>query len=208
MKHANSARFTALTQAERTHLPEIHYFLAYLIDVHLSRLGMLSALGSSMMQTQHKCSGHIDLPELLSRDYQRLEKVFEDITVAFRANAHEEVHRLWREFDNGLRAHLDLEENFILPEFSKFDPVSAQELAREHIQIRTTLNEFAISLEHNFSRCEAVFNFVELLKTHAKREDALMYQWAQGNLREQAKSTIRNRVLLALSKLISKPSLN
>jgi len=131
-----------------------------------------------------------------------LERLFEEVDIAFRADAHEEVHRLWREFDKGLRAHLDLEEQFILPEFMKFDPDNARTLAHEHDQIRSQLNEFAISIDLHLARSEAVSNFIELLRNHAKREDALMYRWAQENLHEQAKTTIRSRALTALGKLI------
>ncbi|HEX6240738.1 MAG TPA: hypothetical protein VFZ61_07590, partial [Polyangiales bacterium] len=50
-----------------------------------------------------------DLRQLLSRDHERLDRLFRDLLCAFEADARQDVARLWNEFDGDLRLHLRLE---------------------------------------------------------------------------------------------------
>lgn len=143
-----------------------------------------------------------DLQTLLRHDHDRLDKLFEDLVAAFRADARDEAAQLWTAFDAGLLAHFDLEEKRVLPEFTKAYPVEAAALAREHTEIRALLDELGIGVDLHLTRADSVAHFVEVLKKHAKREDALMYRWARANLVEGDQATIRTQLLSFVRKLV------
>lgn len=157
-----------------------------------------------MMHTQEQCtSGQAsDLRTLLAQDHARLEQLFDRLLAAFRADDRDEVATLWSAFDVGLEAHMELEEERILPEFAKVDSLEAAALAREHVAIRNLLNELGIGVDLHSTKAEAVERFIFRLREHAKREDALMYRWACANLQDAVQTSIRTRLLATLRGLV------
>jgi hemerythrin-like domain-containing protein len=132
---------------------------------------------------------------LLSRDHARLDALFEQLTAAFDAHGSSDPPQLWRVFESGLMAHLALEERYILPEFQRQAPAEAAVLMREHAQIRKQLSQLGIAIDLHLTRAEIVAEFIRLLRSHAAREDALMYSWAHrhigGNLRSSLRAQLR-----------------
>jgi hemerythrin-like domain-containing protein len=141
-----------------------------------------------------------DLRDLLNREHHQIEVLFEELIAACRADASDEVRRLWDAFDGALQSHFDLEEQHIFPEVSRVDPKEVAALVREHGQLRAKLLELGIGVDLHLIRTEAVVDFIAALKAHARREDALMYRWAQANLPEDAQARIRARTLGTSSK--------
>lgn len=126
-----------------------------------------------------------DLRGMLHEDHEHLDKLFADLVAAFQADAREDAARLWNDFDAGLRKHLLLEEQSILPEFGKFNPAEAAALLGEHERIRQQLLELGVGVDLHLTRDYQVAEFVRALRAHAAREDAVMYQWAQRELRDE-----------------------
>jgi hemerythrin-like domain-containing protein len=148
-----------------------------------------------MEQTADKPSEHADssdLRRMLSADHERLECLFADLIAAFEADAREDVARLWSAFDVGLRTHLQLEEQHIFPEFGKEHAPEVAALLRDHEHIRAQLLELGVGVDLHVTNDERVERFIERLRIHAAREDALMYQWAARELRPEASSNIRD----------------
>jgi hypothetical protein len=80
------------------------------------------------------------------------------------------------------------------------DPNEAAALSREHVEIRTSLDELGIWADLHCTTADAVERLSRALEDHAKREDALMYRWARTNLRNDI-PPFRARWLGAVGKL-------
>ena len=128
------------------------------------------------------------LRQRLARDHERLDQLFEELRAAFDADARHDAARLWGELDQGLGAHMDFEERHILPVFRAVDRREADELLREHELIRRRLIELGVGVDLHLLRVEVVVDFIALLRAHARREDALLYRWAEKELPESAQS--------------------
>jgi hemerythrin-like domain-containing protein len=116
------------------------------------------------------------------------------VLCVFEADARNEVARLWTDFERGLLAHFELEEQCILPELAKEDAVEASELTREHARLRAKLGELGVGADLHLTRDEAVADFIARLRAHAAREDALMYRFAQTSLPEKTRAALRARL--------------
>jgi Hemerythrin HHE cation binding domain len=125
-----------------------------------------------------------DLGQLLSRDHTRLDRLFQDLLDAFAADARMDVAKLWNEFDRDLRAHLQLEEEHLLPKFLEFNAPEALALTREHQSIRDRLLQLGVGVDLHLTRHAQVADFINELRAHAKREEALMYRWSNQNVRD------------------------
>jgi len=132
-----------------------------------------------MNATQSEPSHRASLRGMLSQDHQRLERLFVDLLAAFNADAREDTARLWDEFDSGLTTHMAFEERLLLPVFGAANPGEARALLAEHEQIRRTLSELGVGLDLHLTRAEVVSDFIARLRSHARREDELMYRWAE-----------------------------
>jgi hemerythrin-like domain-containing protein len=144
-----------------------------------------------------------DLQSLLIEDHLRLERLFEELLQAFQAGDRDGAAALWSTFDRGLEAHMEIEEELILPALFAENPAEVEALLQEHVQIRTTLIELGVGVDLHCTRADAVERLVRELKAHAKREDALLYRWARVNLGEHVQLSIRARLLGTLRKLMA-----
>jgi hypothetical protein len=128
------------------------------------------------------------LRQRLAGDHERLDQLFEALRAAFDADAPQDAARLWGELDRGLGAHMDFEERHVLPAFRAVDQREADDLLREHELIRRRLIEFGVGVDLHLLRVEVVADFIALLRAHARREDALLYRWAERELPAAAQS--------------------
>jgi len=128
----------------------------------------------------------------MTSDHDRLAGVYDRLLDALEANA-PDVRTLWTELDHGLLAHLEAEERFVLPAFAKVDRDEAVALLREHGKIREQLLELGIAVDLHFIRLEQSRAFIDALRSHAAREDRLLYRWADERLdRALAEATRRH----------------
>jgi hemerythrin-like domain-containing protein len=152
-----------------------------------------------MDDVEHGMKGHAGVRQLLTEDHERLDRLFEDLLTALGADAREDAARLWAELDAGLSRHMQLEEELVFPALREHDAREAAELLGEHGQIRCQLSELGVGLDLHQTRVEAVREFVELLREHARREDALAYRWAERELPEPVRHTLRDRIVELLA---------
>jgi hemerythrin-like domain-containing protein len=138
--------------------------------------------------------GRASLRWVLTRDHERLERLFEELCAAFDADARADAAVLWTEFDAALRVHMDLEERFILPAFSATEPHEAAALLDEHERIRAQLDELGVGVDLHLLRAEVVSEFTAALRRHAERENALMYRWADHALPSWQRDAVSERV--------------
>ena len=137
-----------------------------------------------LMETlpSHRSTPPDDLRQLFTHDHERLDRLFRDLLAAFEADARVEAGKLWNEFDTDLRAHMQLEEELLLPRFAEAHGAEALALIREHEQSREKLLQLGVGVDLHVTRFGQVEDFVRLLRAHAKREEELMYRWAARRL--------------------------
>ncbi len=133
------------------------------------------------------------LRQQLVAEHERFDRSFDELLAAFRANAQDDVRRLWNELDAGLSGHMDFEERAILPPFRLLHLREAEALLAEHERIRSLLTELGMGIDLHMIRAEVANDFVELLRSHARREDALMYHWVEQDLAEAARQVAEGR---------------
>lgn len=85
----------------------------------------------------------------------------------------------WDAFASSLRARMLEEEQRIIPAFQHADPEEADELRNEHARIRELLDEIGAHVVRHGVHAERVRRLEALLASHATREEASLYPWAE-----------------------------
>jgi hemerythrin-like domain-containing protein len=132
--------------------------------------------------------------ELLSQDHVRIERLFTELLGAFATGDREAIASEWTRFDEALRAHLDAEEMHILPLFRAVDVDEAARIAEDHAYFRGKLGELAVCVDLHVVSLPMATEFVDRLRAHAAREDALMYRWADTHLEHPASTSIGEKL--------------
>jgi hemerythrin-like domain-containing protein len=117
-----------------------------------------------------------ELRPLLTQDHARLDLLLEQLTAA---EACVDLASLWMEFESGLKRHMQLEESNLFPGLQQLAPAEAAVLVREHAEIRSQLSRLHVAVELRLATGELAEEFGRLLRSHASREDALIYRWAE-----------------------------
>jgi hemerythrin len=134
------------------------------------------------------------LHDLMTRDHVQLEKLFEAVLEAFHADAREDLGRLWTALDHRLAAHFDAEERWALPAFARVDGREAAALRAEHAVIRRRLLELGVGVDLHAIHERVAQSFIDALRSHARREDALLYRWLDAQLDPEAAARLRDQV--------------
>ena len=119
---------------------------------------------------------------ILSGDHQRLEALFDTLVEESARDEPLELRDAWRTFERQLLAHFDAEEVHVLPVFGRSDPTAAREILAEHARLRGRLVELAIDLDLHCLKSDTVSALVGELRSHAAREELLLYPWAARQL--------------------------
>ncbi len=141
-----------------------------------------------------KAASALELGEALKADHVTMETEFHRALCAVQDGDPEYVRRAWLTMDADLQAHLEAEEEFILPGFEKCFPHEAARIRREHGDIRKALEQLGIELDLHTLRCETAAEFISSLRAHAQHEDELFYNWAQSQLPEAEKRSVLSRL--------------
>jgi hemerythrin-like domain-containing protein len=115
----------------------------------------------------------------LEQHHRELDARFERLVERASAGDPAELRAEWTAFERELLRHLELEEAEILPAFAAHDAAEARAILAEHAEIRAALLDMGLNLDLHLLRAEAIEAFVQRLRTHARREDAALYAWAE-----------------------------
>jgi Hemerythrin HHE cation binding domain len=118
---------------------------------------------------------------LLPRHHERLESLLEDLKVLSHGDDSRALCLCWAAFDRELGDHLRAEEEHLLPEFAHEHPLEARGLLIEHAEIRGLVAELGVTVELHLLRADVADRLIELLRAHARREDAMLYPWAMNH---------------------------
>jgi len=135
--------------------------------------------------------------EILRCDHARLDALFEELLDEFADGHQGEIRSTWTGFDRSLLLHFDTEERFILPRFERVNPEETAALRAEHAGIRKLLAELGVGVDLHLVRLELAREFIDLLRAHARREEALLYGWAARELEATARAAIARKLLPA-----------
>jgi hemerythrin len=119
-----------------------------------------------------------DLRQAMMADHTEIATMFDDLVLAFRSGNRDEAAAMFRELERRLEDHLATEDELLLPSLRHADPAEAAALADEHRRIRARLLELGVGVDLHLTRATWVEQFVDLLRSHARREDELLYRWA------------------------------
>jgi hemerythrin-like domain-containing protein len=119
------------------------------------------------------------LRDFLLGDHARLDELFSELLDEFREGDRDEVRSMWARFEEGLLGHFTAEERYLLPLYDKAEPGEAERLLSEHASFRRTLEELGVGVDLGVVNVDVAKAFVDRLRGHARREDHLLYRWAE-----------------------------
>ena len=114
----------------------------------------------------------------LRADHDELEALARGLIRAIVEGDRDDVAAVITVMQTRVREHLDGEERSLLAGYARYAPEDAQELLREHAQIRQVLAEFDVGVDLHLVRADAIKAFLVALQAHAARENAGLYCWA------------------------------
>jgi hypothetical protein len=115
------------------------------------------------------------------QSHRNLEQQYSQLLEALAVNA-PDVRELWNKLERGLFAHMEAEERFVLPAFARGNLDEAVAFLRDHGRIREHFLELGIAIDLHVFRYERSADLVGLLRSHGRREDELLYRWADKQL--------------------------
>ncbi len=126
----------------------------------------------------------------LLADHLELERRIEEVANAVEGADFPTIDDAWSELERVALAHLDAEEEVLLPRFVHADPEAAAVLLAEHRRIRAGLLNIGVAEQLHMIRKESVDELLDLMRAHREREEESLYAWAEdadeGTLIDQA----------------------
>jgi len=114
--------------------------------------------------------------QLLLSDHQRLDALFQRLLDDVRCGDWTVCQATWNGFERQLLGHLETEEQYLLPIFEREYPNETAALEQQHQSIRSLLADLGVRIELHALREQHVRHFIDFLKTHAAREEMLLYR--------------------------------
>jgi hypothetical protein len=128
--------------------------------------------------------------QLLRREHARLEEIGDRLLRAYDDSDWDDVRVQWDAFEPALRAHLELEETKVFPEFRRVDPTEVARLRTEHAELRELLGGLGVRIDlHSVSR-DAVAVLLAQVRAHGTREEKL-YTWMDQGMTLGALGTVK-----------------
>lgn len=116
--------------------------------------------------------------ERLLADHHHFDALFSRLLADMHAGEWRTCQGTWSRFERELLEHMAAEEALVLPAFELVNPAETARLREEHATVRRLLADLGVRLELHAVKEEHVQRLVESLRSHAAREDALLYRWA------------------------------
>jgi hypothetical protein len=114
----------------------------------------------------------------LLTDHEALDVLFDVLLNDIHGGDSRVCQTSWGRFEQALLNHIDAEEVDLLPSFDRVDPAETAALRQEHAALRHLLAEMGVRIELHAVTEENAKRLIVALRTHAAREEALLYKWA------------------------------
>lgn len=138
--------------------------------------------------------GMNDVQSRLDQDHRELSQLLWRLSQDARDPSGLELQATWRELEQRLLAHLDAEEQYLLPLVEASHPFQSECTRREHDEIRRLVAELGVAVELHTVREPAISDLVRTLDEHAEREDRTLYRFAG----DKASVAVQHRIAVAL----------
>jgi len=123
-------------------------------------------------------------------DHQELEDELGRVVEALEAAGHAQAQELWIPFEARTRAHLDTEDNHLLPALFRWRRREARAIVEEHKHIRGRLVQLAKAIAAKKAKLSEIQRLFDELRAHARNEERRMYAWADESLNLPAKEAL------------------
>lgn len=131
----------------------------------------------------------------LTNQHAALDEMLEELTRAASQVDPQPLQEAWAGFEAGLLRHLEFEETFLFPVVRDAHPEEVHALLADHDRIRDVVGDLGVCCDLHTVRKQAVERLVKMLRSHAEREDAIVYRWVD----EQAPIETRRHLLRLLA---------
>ncbi len=115
----------------------------------------------------------------MHEDHRRLESLFEDLIERMRGGDWTACDASWAELERHYVAHLDKEEQHLIPWFERDDAFEAAAILDDHRHLREQLAELGLRLELHSIRDDHIQRLLDLHRHHAAREERMAHQWPE-----------------------------
>lgn len=137
------------------------------------------------------------IQDVLRDDHRRIDALGERLLNPVHVDLAAEADEAFGDFERGVLAHLEVEEQHLIPLIERDLPAEAAAIRAEHAKIRALLAEIGVSLELHAVREERLVALAAFLHAHAEREEKLLYRLAEGGLDRERRASILERLHLA-----------
>ena len=127
------------------------------------------------MQTMQTARTLTSVKQRLVADHRALDTLFEKLLDDIHGGDASTCQASWGLFEKALIDHIDAEEVYLLPSFDRVNPIEAAGIRQEHATLRHLLADMGVRLELHAVKEENVKRLVVALRTHAAREEAVLY---------------------------------
>ncbi len=128
--------------------------------------------------------------DVLGEHHLEIEAECLEIMSAGLADDPRDLVRRWAKVERELLEHMAAEERMVFPAYQRADPENAQDLRDDHAVLREHALEIGIAIQLHTIRRDQLQRFVDQLRAHARREEASLYRWAQGNMDASHRHTL------------------
>ena len=116
-----------------------------------------------------------DLHERLRREHSEIDQSLEDVLRACETGDQEIVRQALRDAERRLTAHVQFEEEELLPIFRAIAADEAAHIEADHREFRVRMDEVAVKSDLHLIRLPALRSLIDAVRAHARREDETMY---------------------------------
>ena len=143
--------------------------------------------------------------ELLPRDHQRLDAMLGAVLELVHLDERRELDQRWAAYEDGLLAHLDAEETYLIPGLAVHDAELASRILADHARFRTQLAQVGVGLQLHIVREDQLLELASDLRAHASMEEGPFYAWADTAMPPSSFDAVVRRLLAGWRKRASAP---
>lgn len=123
-------------------------------------------------------------------DHQQLENDLAQLVAELEVADVATKQALWARFADHAKAHLDAEDDHLLPALLRWNKHVARAFVEEHKLIRRRLTEIGSRLGTAKVRVKDLERFLDELRAHARAEERCLYEWADEHLGQATKDEL------------------
>ncbi|MEI8255444.1 MAG: hemerythrin domain-containing protein [Deltaproteobacteria bacterium] len=135
------------------------------------------------------------LRRALFAEHEYLDGLFNRLLQCVHQNDREALSQLWTVFEQVIRDHIGWEEAHLLPRYRLEQPDDAASIDADHARFRELIAEIGVAVDLHLIREDIVREMIDLLRSHARREEEQSHAWADENVKGPAAESLLQKVL-------------